>query len=154
MASTSFDHKGFLYELSELPDRISVSAELINAARDGIGTRSHCPVAVALAFALPNARYISVDRDTIRFTDMPTHNRFVFATPKSVQRLIDDFDLGKEHKSVNFRLTEPVSVKPKYERSPTSLLNATRVSNNTTSPRKPTRNANSYSRRDVYKVPE
>lgn len=57
---------------------------------------SHCAIATALKEAYPNLKFVSVDLQTIRATDGERGERYVWFTPRPCQRLIIDFDQGKE----------------------------------------------------------
>jgi hypothetical protein len=58
------------------------------------GNRGHCAIAHSLAMEHPNYRYIKVDRDQIRFSDVDTRLRHVYRTPRKEQRFIDEWDAG------------------------------------------------------------
>ena len=57
---------------------------------------SHCAIASALKEAYPHLKFVSVDLQTIRATDASKGERYVWYTPRPCQRLIIDFDQGKE----------------------------------------------------------
>jgi hypothetical protein len=60
---------------------------------------SHCAIAMAMADALPNARRISVDLQTIRWTDCKKGIRYCFLTPHIAQTdVIIPFDQGEREK--------------------------------------------------------
>jgi hypothetical protein len=66
---------------------------------------SHCAIAMAIADALPNARRISVDLQTIRWTDCKKGIRYCFLTPHVAQTdVIIPFDQGEACKPVRFRV--------------------------------------------------
>jgi hypothetical protein len=66
---------------------------------------SHCAIAFAIRDAVPSARRISVDLQTIRWTDTKKGVRFVFLTPSLAQtEVIIPFDQGEECKPVTFRM--------------------------------------------------
>lgn len=71
---------------------IVATEEIINNAvvRDS----GHCVWADAVAAALPQMRRISVDLQTIRFTDPRDGNRYVYLTPAVAQRSLVQFDQG------------------------------------------------------------
>jgi hypothetical protein len=56
---------------------------------------SHCMIADALAQAMPNAKYISVDLATIRFTDLAAGWRYIYLTPRIAQEALVAFDQGE-----------------------------------------------------------
>lgn len=83
---------------------IDVPKDIIetSTARDS----SHCMIADAIARAIPNARYISVDLATIRFTDLEAGVRYVYLTPRSAQAALLDFDQGEIPEPFSVRLRD------------------------------------------------
>lgn len=81
---------------------VQVTQEIIDKAqrRDS----SHCMIADAVAAAVPNARYISVDLATIRFTDPNAGVRYVYLTPRSAQAALLAFDQGEPTEPFGLRL--------------------------------------------------
>lgn len=71
---------------------IDVTQEIIDtsAQRDS----SHCMIADAVKRAVPEAKYISVDLATIRFTDVNAGVRYIYLTPRKAQQALLDFDHG------------------------------------------------------------
>ena len=67
------------------PERIEESKE-----RDS----SHCMIAEAVKAAYPGASRVSVDLQTIRFTDPQRHHRYTYLTPRTAQLSLIDFDQG------------------------------------------------------------
>ena len=66
---------------------------------------SHCAIAFAIRDAVPAARRISVDIQTIRWTDSKRGVRYCFLTPHVAQQdVIIPFDQGEECKPVTFRM--------------------------------------------------
>jgi hypothetical protein len=66
---------------------------------------SHCAIAFAIRDAVPHARRISVDLQTIRWTDSRRGVRYCFLTPHVAQQdVIIPFDQGEECKPVTFRM--------------------------------------------------
>jgi hypothetical protein len=66
---------------------------------------SHCAIAMAIADAVPHARRIAVDLQTIRWTDPKKGVRYCFLTPHAAQQdVIIPFDQGEECKPVTFRM--------------------------------------------------
>ena len=57
---------------------------------------SHCMIADAIQRQIPQARYISVDLATIRFTDLQAGVRYVYLTPRPAQAALLDFDQGEK----------------------------------------------------------
>ena len=71
---------------------IAVTEEEINLA-----TRqdsSHCMIADAVKAAVPDAVYIAVDLQTIRFSDTSTGLRYTYLTPRTAQIALCAFDEG------------------------------------------------------------
>jgi hypothetical protein len=82
---------------------ISVEQKHLDAALRA--NSSHCAIAMAIADAVPNARRISVDLQTIRWTDCKTGVRYCFLTPHIAQTdVIIPFDQGLECKPVSFKM--------------------------------------------------
>jgi hypothetical protein len=66
---------------------------------------SHCAIAMAIADAIPDARRIAVDLQTIRWSLPKRGVRYVFLTPHVAQQdIIIPFDQGEECKPVTFRM--------------------------------------------------
>jgi hypothetical protein len=66
---------------------------------------SHCAIAFAIRDAVPTARRISVDLQTIRWTDSKRGVRYCFLTPTVAQHdVIIPFDQGEECKPVTFKM--------------------------------------------------
>jgi hypothetical protein len=66
---------------------------------------SHCAIAMAIAAAVPHARRIAVDLQTIRWTDPKRGVRYVFLTPHVAQtEVIIPFDQGEECHPVTFKM--------------------------------------------------
>jgi hypothetical protein len=63
---------------------------------------SHCMIAEAVKLAVPGARHVSVDLQTIRFTDPSLPVRYTYLTPRPAQVALIEFDQG--------RVTQPFSV--------------------------------------------
>jgi N-acetyl-beta-hexosaminidase len=71
---------------------IEVTQEVINDSiqRDS----SHCMIAEAVKQAIPDAGFVSVDLQTIRFSHKKTRKRYVFLTPRRAQVELIKFDQG------------------------------------------------------------
>lgn len=71
---------------------IEVTQEIINAAipRDS----AHCMIADAVREQIPNATFVSVDLQTIRWSDTKAGKRFIAFTPANAQQALVDFDRG------------------------------------------------------------
>lgn len=81
---------------------IEVTEELIDQAVRG--DSGHCMIAEAVKAAYPNARYVSVDLQTIRFSDPTTHERYTYLTPRAAQVALVDFDQGAHPQPMRFQL--------------------------------------------------
>jgi hypothetical protein len=65
----------------------------------------HCMVAEAIKIRIPDARVVSVDVQTIRWSNAKRRLRYMALTPRSVQAAIINFDQGLKPKPFKFRLT-------------------------------------------------
>jgi hypothetical protein len=66
---------------------------------------SHCAIAMAIADAIPGARHIAVDLQTIRWSLPKRGVRYVFLTPHVAQQdVIIPFDQGEECHPVTFKM--------------------------------------------------
>jgi hypothetical protein len=65
---------------------------------------SHCMIADAIARAVPQAKYISVDLATIRFTDLDAGVRYIYLTPRPAQAALLAFDQGEKPEPFKLRL--------------------------------------------------
>ncbi len=65
---------------------------------------SHCMIADAIQAAVPNAKYISVDLATIRFTDLLAGKRYIYLTPRPAQEALLAFDQGEKTEPFTVRL--------------------------------------------------
>ena len=63
---------------------------------------SHCMIAEALKITIPDARFVSVDLQTIRWSK--GNKRYIVLTPRNAQLALLDFDAGKEMKPSRIRL--------------------------------------------------
>lgn len=71
---------------------VSITDEVI---KDGVSRDSgHCMIAEAVRAVRPNAAYISVDLQTIRFSDMVKMERYTYLTPRNAQVALVKFDQG------------------------------------------------------------
>lgn len=73
--------------------KVMVSGETITNAIKG--DSSHCMIAEAVKAAVPNATKISVDLQTIRFSDPERRRRYVYLTPRRAQEALVEFDQGR-----------------------------------------------------------
>jgi hypothetical protein len=65
---------------------------------------SHCMIAEAIKDRFPKARYVSVDVQTIRFSDLSAGFRYTYLTPRSCQKAIVEFDQGMQPSPFSFQL--------------------------------------------------
>ena len=57
---------------------------------------SHCMIADAIKKAVPEASHVSVDLQTVRWTDQERGERYTYLTPRSGQTALIKFDQGAE----------------------------------------------------------
>jgi hypothetical protein len=74
----------------------------------------HCAIADAIARQIPGASRVTVDLQTIRWTDTEKGERYVYLTPRVAQALLLDFDQGERDycQPLSFRLDRPVHIVP------------------------------------------
>jgi len=63
-------------------------------------------VAEALKEARPDAKFVAVDIQTIRWSDPIRKERYTYLTPRSVQEAIINFDQGKSPEPFSFQLRD------------------------------------------------
>jgi hypothetical protein len=82
--------------------KLDVTQAIIDAScrRDS----SHCMLADAIEVAVPEAKNISVDLQTIRFSIPRTRLRYVYLTPRPCQVAIVEFDQGSPVQPFTVRL--------------------------------------------------
>jgi hypothetical protein len=85
--------------------RINVTAEQIKDSEQRNSSR--CMIATAIMAALPHAKHVSVDIQTIRYSDPIQRTRYFHLTPRKVQQVIIDFDQGKNVEPFSFDLRSP-----------------------------------------------
>jgi hypothetical protein len=85
---------------------ISVTDEILNVAIRDIS--SHCMIAEAIKAELPDAKRVSVDLATIRFTR--GDKRYVYMTPAACQKSLLDFDAGEKIEPFSCRLGRPSQI--------------------------------------------
>lgn len=66
----------------------------------------HCMIADALQAVVPEARFIMVDLQSIRFTDKERGLRYIFLTPPVAQQALLDFDKGKRVAPFEFTMSQ------------------------------------------------
>lgn len=82
--------------------RVQVTAPVIEQSRHR--DSAHCMVAEAVKVAFPGAQRVSVDVQTIRFTDPKRNLRYVYLTPRVAQEAIIYFDQGELPEEFGFLL--------------------------------------------------
>jgi len=95
---------------------VAVTPEVIETAVEG--DSGHCMIADAVKAALPDARNISVDLQTIRFSDPKKRMRYVYLTPRMAQLALVDFDAGEKPEPFTFRLDRAHIVAMKDPKAP------------------------------------
>lgn len=81
---------------------VVVTPEIISDSRKR--DSSHCMIAEAVKKVVPDARNVSVDLQTIRFTDRDKGLRYIYLTPRSAQVALVQFDQGIEVEPFSMRL--------------------------------------------------
>src|SRR5438309_4940364 len=72
-----------------------------------------CMIAEAVKHCVPNAKSVSVDLATIRFTDGKSGNRYTYMTPYGAQQALVQFDQGLKPEPFSFKLRTLFQVRPK-----------------------------------------
>jgi len=88
-------------------ETIDVTKDIIEKSKTA--NSSHCMVADAIRAAIPYATHVSVDIQSLRFSDLRTGWRYIALTPRRVQAHILDFDIGKTPPAFQFEF-KPVQV--------------------------------------------
>lgn len=78
-----------------------------NSKRVGDPECDTCAVSIALKRLIPEARNVSTDIQTIRFSLPADRRRLFYLTPSVVQRYIIDFDRADELAAFDFQLRDP-----------------------------------------------
>lgn len=86
----------------------TVTDELVKLAKPR--DSGHCMIADAVKVAIPEAKHVSVDLATIRFTDPTKRLRYIYLTPQSVQQALLRFDQGLTIEPFNFLLRRPAQI--------------------------------------------
>ena len=81
---------------------IEVTEEIIEQSTRR--SSSHCMIAEAIRSSFPLAKAVSVDIQTIRFTDPSKRERYIYLTPRVAQTSLVEFDQGKKPEPFIFRL--------------------------------------------------
>jgi hypothetical protein len=86
---------------------------------------SHCMIAESLKQTFEWARKVTVDLQTIRFTDSRNHLRYEYLTPRPAQEALVDFDWGTTVEPFSITLRTPritqASIPKKTKMSPERL---------------------------------
>jgi hypothetical protein len=85
-----------------------VTEEIINNAV--VRSSGHCVIADAIRASVPDASYVSVDLQTIRFTDRERGKRYIYLTPAHAQRVLVDFDQGVKPAPFIGKLSRPAQI--------------------------------------------
>lgn len=86
-----------------------VSAEILDKSMQR--NSNHCMLAEAVKQANPKLKYVSVDIQTIRATDLSKSERYVWLTPRRCQLAIIKFDQGKRPTPFKFELRDGQTVR-------------------------------------------
>jgi hypothetical protein len=84
---------------------VEITAEII--AQSQRRNSGHCMIADAVRAAAPGVQAVSVDIQTIRFTDSHMRTRMVYLTPRSAQQALIRFDQGQENEPFVIKLRNP-----------------------------------------------
>jgi len=95
---------------------VEVTPEIIGTATQA--DSGHCMIADAVKAAVPGAANISVDLQTIRFSDPKKRMRYVYLTPRMAQLALVDFDAGEMPDPFTFRLDRAHIVAMKDPKAP------------------------------------
>jgi hypothetical protein len=95
--------------------RIPVTAKHIEKAKREDSTG--CVIALAIEDAVPGAKSITVDLQTIRWSDPVRRQRYIYLTPVKCMRSLVDFDLGKVIDPFDFSLRNAM-VTPMNRKNP------------------------------------
>jgi hypothetical protein len=82
--------------------KIIVDTDLIEISKER--DSSHCMIAEAIRDVLPHVKSISVDLQTIRFSDPAKGLRYTYLTPRIAQLALINFDQGITPESFEFTL--------------------------------------------------
>lgn len=95
--------------------KIGITDEIIADAEQR--SSSHCMIADAIRKQLPDANAISVDLQTIRWSDKKTGRRYIYLTPRRAQVAIVKFDQGHHTEPFEFQLRSGQSMPSKRNAS-------------------------------------
>lgn len=82
---------------------IAVTEDDITKAEQN--SSSHCMIADALKRLRPDVKHVSVDLQTIRFSDPAKRRRFTYFTPRVAQLALLDFDQGVHTQPIMFSIS-------------------------------------------------
>lgn len=82
---------------------------------------SHCMIAEAVKHARPTAENVSVDLQSIRFSERKRELRYVYLTPRVAQRALIDFDQGDPVMPFEFWLEDASVHRMALRRKPPTL---------------------------------
>ena len=82
--------------------KVMITKEAIQAAQQR--NSSHCMIADAIKAQYPHLTRISVDIQTIRFTDLHKGERYIHLTPRVAQEGVVKFDQGVPQEAFSFIL--------------------------------------------------
>jgi hypothetical protein len=74
--------------------QLEVTQDIID--RSCVADSSHCMIADAVRRAVPDARSVTVDIQTIRYSLPGTRKRYLYLTPRQAQLALLDFDAGQK----------------------------------------------------------
>jgi hypothetical protein len=98
---TNIDHTTAKYPRAPRPLIVVDEQTISNAERKNSG---HCMVADAIRNCVSGAAAVSVDIQTIRFSDPVRRLRYVYLTPRAVQSAIVRFDQAEHNEPFQFKL--------------------------------------------------
>lgn len=90
---------------------MKISVDKKHIANGVVANSQHCMIADAIKDRIPSAQYISVDLQTIRWTDPAKGTRFMYLTPATAQCNLLKFDQGKRVDPFSFSLTTPAKTR-------------------------------------------
>lgn len=82
--------------------KVEVTAEIIAQATEC--DSEHCMIAEAVKAAFPGSTFVSVDLQTIRFSEPEKHLRYTYLTPRVAQIALVNFDQGRKPEPFTFQL--------------------------------------------------
>ncbi len=78
----------------------------INIARAARKDSHRCMIADAIQHQIPHAKYIIVDTQSIRFSDVKRGTRKIYLTPPSAQKALLAFDAGRSVQPFTFTMSQ------------------------------------------------